>query len=333
MYSIHNREDLEKLKKLNDINKQLKEQRLKKKLGRQDFHFNVKELFEPVTKKQTKIDESIKQQTNQLTENQKQSITNTQKITGAINRSAHQANKNFIQAINQGIENYGEISKENYKILIDLVNQNKISVLIGETLANLLNNTNPQFKLNYNYKDDLFNFLINNAPVIIKGTKMIFENGREYNLLDQSLEHFLNNTKIKREQIEDPQLIKDFLDDIKYKPENNKDRVSERYRLINHLLNFPIFKPESKSESKLESKSDSETEEEQSTSAAGLEKQIIIISSNPNELVDKLRVLKSQIQAGNDSKLIKSEIEAIVDQLLNLQIINKKEHSNILNFN
>ena len=60
MYSIHNRDDLQKLKKLNDINNKLKEQRLKKKLGRQDFHHDVKELFEPVTKKQTKMTQSRK---------------------------------------------------------------------------------------------------------------------------------------------------------------------------------------------------------------------------------------------------------------------------------
>ena len=66
MYSIHNRDDLQKLKKLNDINEQLKEQRLKKKLGRQDFHFNVKELFEPVTKNQSKMTQSIEEQTNQI---------------------------------------------------------------------------------------------------------------------------------------------------------------------------------------------------------------------------------------------------------------------------
>ena len=68
MYTIHNRDDLEKLKKLNQINQQLKEQRLKKKLGRQDFHYDVKELFEPVTKKQTKMDETIKQQTEEIKE-------------------------------------------------------------------------------------------------------------------------------------------------------------------------------------------------------------------------------------------------------------------------
>ena len=60
MYTIHNRDDLEKLKKLNDINHQLKGQRLKKKLGRQDFHYDVKEVFEPVTKKQTEIDQNDK---------------------------------------------------------------------------------------------------------------------------------------------------------------------------------------------------------------------------------------------------------------------------------
>ena len=80
----------------------------------------MKEVFEPEIKKQTKIDESIKEQTKQITENQKQSkkdaIENTQKITGAINRntlSSENSNKKFIQSINQGIKNYDDHFKTN----------------------------------------------------------------------------------------------------------------------------------------------------------------------------------------------------------------------------
>ena len=87
---------------------------------------------------------------------------------------------------------------------------------------------------------------------------------------------------------------------MNYDPDKNKDKKSERYRLIRHLLNFPISKPES------------EEEIEPSTSASGLPGQIIVLPSDPNELVDKLRILNQTRMAGNDSKLINTHIEAIV---------------------
>ena len=54
MYSIHNRDDLEKLKKLQET-KSLKAERLKEKLGKQDFHYDMEEVFEPVTENQKKM--------------------------------------------------------------------------------------------------------------------------------------------------------------------------------------------------------------------------------------------------------------------------------------
>ena len=54
MYSIHNRDDLEKLKKLQESKSLIKAERLKEKLGKQDFHYDMEEVFEPVTENQKK---------------------------------------------------------------------------------------------------------------------------------------------------------------------------------------------------------------------------------------------------------------------------------------
>ena len=43
MFSIRNRDDSEKLKKLNETKSLIKENRMKEKLGKQDFHYNLKE--------------------------------------------------------------------------------------------------------------------------------------------------------------------------------------------------------------------------------------------------------------------------------------------------
>ena len=52
MIKIYNPDDLEKLKTLQDTKSLLKAERLKEKLGKQGFHFDIKELFEPVTENQ-----------------------------------------------------------------------------------------------------------------------------------------------------------------------------------------------------------------------------------------------------------------------------------------
>ena len=56
MYSIHTRDDLEKIKKL-QTKSSVRKERLKEKLGKQDFHYDLEEVFEPVTTKQVESNE------------------------------------------------------------------------------------------------------------------------------------------------------------------------------------------------------------------------------------------------------------------------------------
>ena len=56
----------------------------------------------------------------------------------------------------------------------------------------------------------------------------------------------------------------------------------------------------------------------------------IILSSNPNELCDRLKLLLQEKYAGNNSDIINDEIVAIVDKLLEYKCLSKKEHKQIL---
>ena len=58
---------------------------------------------------------------------------------------------------------------------------------------------------------------------------------------------------------------------------------------------------------------------------------IIFLSSDPDELCNRLRLLLQEVQAGNNSDLINKEIVAIVDKLLEYKCITKKQHNQILN--
>ena len=55
-----------------------------------------------------------------------------------------------------------------------------------------------------------------------------------------------------------------------------------------------------------------------------------ILSSDPNELCDRLKLLLHEKQAGNNSEIINEEIVAIVDKLLEYKCITKKQHKQIL---
>ena len=63
--------------------------------------------------------------------------------------------------------------------------------------------------------------------------------------------------------------------------------------------------------------------------ASGVSK-TIFLSSNPNELCDRLKFLLQEKHAGNNSELINDEIVAIVDKLLEYRCISKKQHKQIL---
>ena len=84
MYSIHNRDDLEKLKKLRQTRSLIKAERLKQLLGKQDFHYDMEEVFEPVTENQKQ--NQTKQ--HELSEKQIQALRDsTQTTTQAIEKS------------------------------------------------------------------------------------------------------------------------------------------------------------------------------------------------------------------------------------------------------
>ena len=64
-------------------------------------------------------------------------------------------------------------------------------------------------------------------------------------------------------------------------------------------------------------------------SASGVSK-TIILSSDTNELCNRLKLLLQEKHGGNNSNLINEEIVVIVDKLLEYKCISKKQHKQIL---
>ena len=55
----------------------------------------------------------------------------------------------------------------------------------------------------------------------------------------------------------------------------------------------------------------------------------MILSSDPDELCNRIKLILQEKQAGNNSDIINQEIVAIVDQILEYKCISKKQHQQI----
>ena len=312
MYSIHNRDDLEKLKKLQETKSSLKAERLKEKLGKQDFHYDMEEVFEPVTENQKKS----QNQTKLESEKQLQALRDsTQTTTQAIRESSNALNKN----LQKSIKEYDEITYRNNQLVADLVNSNQVDSTILRTVSNLHNDKNKsQFSLEPvtqfgEGNPNLFTINPTNPQqVLIKGSTITFENGNTYNLNDPDLQYFMTNTQIDKE-IHDENLIHSFLNDMKYNL-NYGDKKSKRYYFIKDLINQYKYQHIPYQLSQL---------------GSGFN-QDVFLPSDPDELVDQLKLLYFEKVGGNDNPMLSEQIIAIADKLLQYQCITTIQHQNLV---
>ena len=276
MFAINNREDLDKLEELASLQDQVKVVRLQDKLGKQNFHEDLKKVFEPVTK----------------------SLENTSKdITKAIT----------------------ETSKENNLALENLNNKlleimNDRGILASYLMSPLSKITNPenttQFKLVKDANSNRVNDLnINNSiPITLYNNMITFrDTGKEFELKGDLLKMITNkNYNVDLASLSDKKLMYDFAKEMHFdvKKIGNK---STRDRTLIKLLKSPGLM----------------------VSASGVSK-TIFLSSDPDELCDRLKLLLQEKYAGNNSDIINDEIIAIIDKLPEYKCITKKQHKQVL---
>ena len=160
----------------------LKAERLKEKLGKQDFHYDMEEDFEPVT------------------ENQKQNQTKQQELSEKQIQALRDSTQTTTQAIEnqtRAIEHSCDILNKTLQKSIKDANSNQVDSSIVKTVSNLLN-TQSQFRLEpVEGNPNLFiiNPFTNPQQVLIKGSTMTFQNGNTYYLNDPHLSNFITNTQ------------------------------------------------------------------------------------------------------------------------------------------
>ena len=276
LYSIKDREDLEKLEDLVSLQNQVKVVKLQDKLGEQNFHEDMKKVFEPVTK----------------------SLENTsEKLTNAITDSSI---KN-----NQAIENV------NNKLLEIMNDRGILATYLMSPLSKITNPENTtQFKLVKDTNSNRVNDLnINNSiPITLYNNLLTFrDTGKEFELKGDLLKMITNkNYNVDLASLADKKLMYDFAKEMHFdvKKIGNK---STRDRTLIKLLKSPGLM----------------------VSASGVSK-TIFLSSDPDELCNRLKLLLQDKNAGNNSDIINAEIVAIIDKLLEYKCISKKQHKQIL---
>ena len=276
MFAINNREDLDKLEELGSLQDQVKVVRLQDKLGKQNFHEDMKKVFEPVTK----------------------SLENTsEKLTKAITESSKENNL--------ALENL------NNKLLEIMNDRGILATYLMSPLSKITNPENTtQFKLVKDANSNRVNDLnINNSiPITLYNNMITFrDTGKEFELRGDLLKMITNkNYNVDLASLSDKKLMYDFAKEMHFdvKKIGNK---STRDRTLIKLLKSPGLM----------------------ISASGVSK-TIFLSSDPDELCERLKLLLQEKHAGNNSDIINQEIVAIVDKLLEYKCITKNQHKQIL---
>ena len=274
LFPIRNVEDLQNLNDAISLQSQVKIVRLQDKLGKQNFHENMEEVFGPLTDTLKKTSEKI---TKTITEN---SINN-----------------------NKAIENLNE------KILELMNAKGMIAPYLASSLVEVFKkDKKSQFRLRKDPDSTKINdFLIHgNIPVTIFRTMITFRDSKKTFKVEGDLLKVITNYKfnVDHSHQQDRKLIYEFAKEMNFDTKST-GRPSVRHNSMIKLLDQPAIM------------------------ASGISK-TIILSSDPNELCDRLKLILQEKHGGNNSNLIDEEIVAIIDKFLDYKCISKKQHKQIL---
>ena len=159
----------------------------------------------------------------------------------------------------------------------------------------------------------------NPQQVIIKNTTLTFlGSGNIYDLNDPDLQYFITNTKFDRE-INNKNIIYSFLNDMNYNI-NYGDKKSKRYYFIKDLHNQNY---------QLKSGLPSYARKLSRSNSQSYTNQYVVLPSDPDELVDQLKLLYLEKLGGNDNPQLNEQIIAIRVKLLEYECITTNQHQNM----
>ena len=189
---------------------------------------------------------------------------------------------------------------------------NDRGILASYLMSPLSKITNPenttQFKLIKDSSSNRVNDLkINNSiPITLHNNLLTFrDTNKQFELKEDLLKMITNkNYNVDLASLSDKKLMYDFAKEMHF-DERRVGNKSTRDKILMKLLNSPAIM------------------------ASGVSK-TIFLSSDPDELCDRLKILLQEKQAGNNSDIINEEIVAIIDKLFEYKCLSKKQHKQIL---
>ena len=208
LYSVKNREDLENLNELVSLQDQVKTVRLQDKLGKQNFHEDMKKVFEPVTKSFEKTSENL---TKPITET---SIKN--------NLAIENINNNLLEIMNdRGI----------------------LATYLMSPLSRITNSDNTsQFRLVKDHNSNRVNDLLmkNKIPFTLYCNMLTFRDTNKQIELKGDLLEMITNSKFNVDlaSLSDKKLMYDFAKERHFdtKASGNKSiRDTKLIKLLNSL--------------------------------------------------------------------------------------------------
>ena len=189
---------------------------------------------------------------------------------------------------------------------------NDRGILASYLMSPLSKITNPenttQFKLIKDSSSNRVNYskINNSIPITLHNNLLTFrDTNKQFELKGDLLKMITNkNYNVDLASLSDKKLMYDFAKEMHF-DERRVVNKSTRDRKLIKLLNSPAIM------------------------ASGVSK-TIFLSSDANELCDRLKLLLQEKYAGNNSNIINEEIFAIIDKLLEYKCISQKQHKQIL---
>ena len=227
-------------------------------------------------------------------------------LTDTLKKTSENISKTFTET---SIKNNKSIENINEKVLELMNDKGLIAPYLALPLVEVFKFDNKsQFRLRKDPDSTKMNdFLIHGkTPVTIFSNMITFRDSNKTFELEGDLLKVITNQKFNvdhsNQQVR--KIIYEFAKEMNYYTKST-GRPSVRHNSMVRLLDQPAIM------------------------ASGISK-TIILSSDPNELCDRLKLLLQEKHGGNNSNLIHEEIVAIIDKLLEYKCLSKKQHKQIL---
>ena len=227
-------------------------------------------------------------------------------MTDEIKNTSEKITKTLTE---NSFNNNKEIENLNKKILELMNDKGMIAPFLASSLVEVFKSDNKsQFRLRKDPDSTKMNdFLIHGKiPVTIFSNLITFRDTDKTFKLEGDLLKVITNHKfnVDHSNQQDRKIIYEIAKEMNYDIKST-GRPSVRHNSMIRLLDKPAIM------------------------ASGISK-TIFLSSDPNELCDRLKFLLQEKHGGNNSNLIDEEIVAIIDKLLEYKCLSKEQHKQSL---